>query len=213
MSKKMWHNIFKSKSQKAQLKLNRRHSRGFYEEYQQQQQQQSELPNGEKSKGVSNENDNISAYGSGNGDVNGSRNGNGNENKNKNGNNEQINVFEQQPLQSSFNSATLNEAQQLHAQQTLQHQQQQQHQHLSTFSRVRNTLFSKKRVRCAKSSESIARPRAHTHTNFDCFDCCDIRVYRYGRCSSHSHRHNNRNAAAAATTNNVTYHLHANRNT
>lgn len=158
MSKKMWHNIFKSKSQKAQqLKINRRHSRGFYEEYQ----QQSELPKGEKSTGFSheNENDNINAYGSGNGNVNGSRNGNGNENKN--GNNEQINVFEQQPLQSSFNSATLNEAQQLHAQQTLQHQQQ--HQHLSTFSRVRNTLFSKKRVRCAKSSESITRPRAHPH--------------------------------------------------
>lgn len=163
MSKKMWHNIFKSKSQKAQLKINRRHSRGFYEEYQ----QQSELPNGEKSTGFPNENDNINAYGSGNGNVNGSRNGNGNgnenKNKNKNGNNEQINVFEQQPLQSSFNSATLNEAQQLHAQQTLQHQQQQQHQHLSTFSRVRNTLFSKKRVRCAKSSESITRPRAHPH--------------------------------------------------
>lgn len=154
MSKKMWHNIFKSKSQKTQLKINRRHSRGFYEEYQ----QQSELPNDEKPTGLFSENGNLNAYGSGNENENGNR----NENENKNGNNGQINVFEQQPQQSSFNSATLNEAQQLHAQQALQHQQ---HQHLSTFSRVRNTLFSrhssKKRVRSAKSSESITRPRAH----------------------------------------------------
>lgn len=153
MSKKMWHNIFKSKSQKTQLKINRRHSRGFYEEYQ----QQSELLNDEKSSGFLNEIDNVHASGSRN--VNENENENRNENENKNGNNGQINVFEQQPQQSSFNSATLNEAQQLHAQQTLQHQQ---HQHLSTFSRVRNTLFSrhssKKRVRSAKSSESNYAP-------------------------------------------------------
>ncbi|XP_033255247.1 zinc finger C2HC domain-containing protein 1A-like [Drosophila miranda] len=98
----MWNKIFKSKSQKPQplAKINKRHSRGIYEEYQQL-------------------NDCC------------------------------INVFEQQPLKSSFNSLQLIEAQQSLPQQQQQHQQQQ----LSTFSRVRNT-FSLKRNSNGSSSSS-----------------------------------------------------------
>lgn len=183
MSKKMWHNIFKTKTQKTQLKINRRHSRGFYEEYQ----QQSELLNDEKSSRFLNVIDNVNASESRN------ENENENRNENKNGNNGQINVFEQQPQQSSFNSAILNEAQQLHAQQTLQPQQ---HQHLSTFSRVRNTLFSrhssKKRVTAyAKSSESNYAPTCtHTEKSIVSIDVKTIYI------------------AVAAASEIVTYHLH-----
>ncbi|XP_017961817.2 uncharacterized protein LOC108654786 isoform X5 [Drosophila navojoa] len=131
MSKKMWHKIFKSKSQKQQQplsKINKRHSRGIYEEYQ----QLNELLNGEKSQAArfasENENENVNE--------NGKANGNGSNCCSSSGN---INVFEQQPLQSSFNSLALSEAQQ-QQQQSHHQQQQQQSQQLSTFSRVRNTF-------------------------------------------------------------------------
>ncbi|XP_062136492.1 homeobox protein 5 isoform X2 [Drosophila sulfurigaster albostrigata] len=123
MSKKMWRKIFKSKPQKQQQqqlnKINKRHSRGIYEEYQ----QLNELLSGEqhKSQSLCSEN----------------------EHEIENGKNGNINVFEQQPQQSSFNSAALlSEAQQeqQQLQQQQQQQQQQQSQQLSTFSRVRNTF-------------------------------------------------------------------------
>ncbi|XP_033250760.1 uncharacterized protein LOC117189809 [Drosophila miranda] len=127
MSKKMWNKIFKSKSQKPQplAKINKRHSRGIYEEYQ----QLNDLLVSEKAQ--------LNFC-------------NQRENENENGNgcgNGSINVFEQQPLKSSFNSLQLIEAQQSLPQQ--QHQQQQ----LSTFSRVRNT-FSLKRNSNGSSSSS-----------------------------------------------------------
>ncbi|KAH8328874.1 hypothetical protein KR074_008216 [Drosophila pseudoananassae] len=136
MSKKMWNKIFKSKSQKPQPlgKINKRHSRGIYEEYQ----QLNDLLAGEKAQLNFNQNEKENDHG------NGCGNGNGNGN---------INVFEQQPQQSSFNSLQLSEAQQQHHQQ----QQQQQQQQLSTFSRVRNTFSlkrNKKQPTNAKSSES-----------------------------------------------------------
>ncbi|XP_026840589.1 uncharacterized protein LOC6589976 isoform X2 [Drosophila persimilis] len=131
MSKKMWNKIFKSKSQKPQplAKINKRHSRGIYEEYQ----QLNDLLVSEKAQ--------LNFC-------------NQRENENENGNgcgNGSINVFEQQPLKSSFNSLQLIEAQQSLPQQQQQHQQPQQQ--LSTFSRVRNT-FSLKRNSNGSSSSS-----------------------------------------------------------
>ncbi|TDG43050.1 hypothetical protein AWZ03_010514 [Drosophila navojoa] len=167
MSKKMWHKIFKSKSQKQQQplsKINKRHSRGIYEEYQ----QLNELLNGEKSQAArfasENENENVNE--------NGKANGNGSNCCSSSGN---INVFEQQPLQSSFNSLALSEAQQ-QQQQSHHQQQQQQSQQLSTFSRVRNTFSlrrnssnnnnssssNKKQTPNAKSSESATPTRTPT---------------------------------------------------
>ncbi|XP_064538028.1 putative uncharacterized protein DDB_G0277255 isoform X5 [Drosophila montana] len=143
MSKKMWHKIFKSKAQKQQQqlnKINKRHSRGIYEEYQ----QLNDLLNGEKSP--------VLRFCS--------------ENENENGNNNSgsgsgnINVFEQQPQQSSFNSAALSEAQQQQQQQPLP-QQQQQSQHLSTFSRVRNT-FSLRRNNNNNNSSSSSNNKKQT---------------------------------------------------
>ncbi|EDV37397.2 uncharacterized protein Dana_GF13426, isoform F [Drosophila ananassae] len=138
MSKKMWNKIFKSKSQKPQPlgKINKRHSRGIYEEYQ----QLNDLLAGEKAQLNFSQNEKENDHGNGCGNGNG--NGNGN-----------INVFEQQPQQSSFNSLQLSEAQQEHH----HHHQQQQQQQLSTFSRVRNTFSlkrNKKQPTNAKSSES-----------------------------------------------------------
>ncbi|KAH8321922.1 hypothetical protein KR067_009823 [Drosophila pandora] len=140
MSKKMWNKIFKSKSQKPQPlgKINKRHSRGIYEEYQ----QLNDLLAGEKAQLNFSQNEKENDHGNGCGNGNG--NGNGN-----------INVFEQQPQQSSFNSLQLSEAQQQHHHH--HHQQQQQQQQLSTFSRVRNTFSlkrNKKQPTNAKSSES-----------------------------------------------------------
>ncbi|XP_043066272.1 putative leucine-rich repeat-containing protein DDB_G0290503 isoform X1 [Drosophila bipectinata] len=136
MSKKMWNKIFKSKSQKSQPlgKINKRHSRGIYEEYQ----QLNDLLAGEKAQLNFNQNEKENDHGNGCGNANGNAN---------------INVFEQQPQQSSFNSLQLSEAQQQHHQQLQQQQQQQ----LSTFSRVRNTFSlkrNKKQPTNAKSSES-----------------------------------------------------------
>ncbi|XP_068144518.1 LOW QUALITY PROTEIN: serine-rich adhesin for platelets [Drosophila tropicalis] len=122
MSKKMWNKIFKSKSQKQQQqlnKINKRHSRGIFEEYQ----QLNELLVGEEVENGCNENATPNAYGNGNGCGNGKGN---------------INVFEQTPQQSSFNSSSLSEAQQQQQQQ--QQQQTQRQHHLSTFSRVCNTF-------------------------------------------------------------------------
>ncbi|XP_017148269.1 uncharacterized protein LOC108159466 isoform X1 [Drosophila miranda] len=133
MSKKMWNKIFKSKSQKPQplAKINKRHSRGIYEEYQ----QLNDLLVSEKAQlNFCNQRENENENGNGNGCGNGS-----------------INVFEQQPLKSSFNSLQLIEAQQSLPQQQQQHQQPQQQ--LSTFSRVRNT-FSLKRNSNGSSSSS-----------------------------------------------------------
>lgn len=144
MSKKMWHKIFKSKSQKPQqplAKINKRHSRGIYEEYQ----QLNDLLAGEKAQlSFSDQGQNEKENEHGNG--NGCGNGNGS-----------INVFEQQPRQSSFNSSEFSEA---HQQQQHQQSPQQQSQQLSTFSRVRNTFSlrrggnNKKQLLNAKSSES-----------------------------------------------------------
>ncbi|KAH8280542.1 hypothetical protein KR018_009485 [Drosophila ironensis] len=147
MSKKMWNKIFKSKSQKAQplAKINKRHSRGIYEEYQ----QLNDLLAGEKAQLNFSPNEKENEHGNGCG--NEIRNGNGNGNGNGT-----INVFEQPPHQSSFNSLQLSEAHQLQQQQR-QQQSQVQQQQLSTFSRVRNTFSlkrSKKSQPNAKSSES-----------------------------------------------------------
>ncbi|XP_070140757.1 histone-lysine N-methyltransferase, H3 lysine-79 specific isoform X4 [Drosophila kikkawai] len=153
MSKKMWNKIFKSKSQKPQqplAKINKRHSRGIYEEYQ----QLNDLLAGEKAQlNFSDQGQNEKENEHGNGNGNGCGNGNGS-----------INVFEQQPRQSSFNSLEFSEAhqQQLLQQQQYQQSSQQQHQQqqqLSTFSRVRNTFSlrrgnNKKQLLNAKSSES-----------------------------------------------------------
>ncbi|XP_020805874.1 LOW QUALITY PROTEIN: uncharacterized protein LOC110182198 [Drosophila serrata] len=154
MSKKMWNKIFKSKSQKPQAlaKINKRHSRGIYEEYQ----QLNDLLAGEKPQLSFNDqgqNEKENEHGNGNG--NGCGNGNGS-----------INVFEQQPRQSSFNSLEFSEAhQQQQRQQQYQQspQQQQQHQQqLSTFSRVRNTFSlkrgnnNKKQLLNAKSTTTTA---------------------------------------------------------
>ncbi|XP_046866330.1 formin-J isoform X4 [Drosophila willistoni] len=128
MSKKMWNKIFKSKSQKQQQqlnKINKRHSRGIFEEYQ----QLNELLVGEKVENGCNEN----APPNGNGNEYGNRNVSGNGNGKGN-----INVFQQPPQRSSFNSSSLSEAQQQQQQQ--QQQQTQRQHHLSTFSRVCNTF-------------------------------------------------------------------------
>ncbi|KAH8291441.1 hypothetical protein KR054_011804 [Drosophila jambulina] len=159
MSKKMWNKIFKSKSQKPQqplAKINKRHSRGIYEEYQ----QLNDLLAGEKAQlNFSDQGQNEKENEHGNGNGNGCGNGNGNGNGNCS-----INVFEQQPRQSSFNSLEFSEA---HQQQQYQQspQQQQQQQQLSTFSRVRNTFSlrrgnnnNKKQLLNAKSSESATPP-------------------------------------------------------
>lgn len=145
----MWHKIFKSKSQKPQqplAKINKRHSRGIYEEYQ----QLNDLLAGEKAQlSFSDQGQNEKENEHGNG--NGCGNGNGS-----------INVFEQQPRQSSFNSSEFSEA---HQQQQHQQSPQQQSQQLSTFSRVRNTFSlrrggnnNKKQLLNAKSSESANTP-------------------------------------------------------
>ncbi|EDW60687.2 putative uncharacterized protein DDB_G0277255 isoform X2 [Drosophila virilis] len=147
MSKKMWHKIFKSKAQKQQQqlnKINKRHSRGIYEEYQ----QLNELLNGEKSP--------VSRFCSENENENGNNNSNSNNNCSSGSGN--INVFEQQPQQSSFNSAALSEAQQ---QQQPLPQQQQQSQHLSTFSRVRNT-FSLRRNNNNNNNSSSSNNKKQT---------------------------------------------------
>ncbi|KAH8254490.1 hypothetical protein KR032_010431 [Drosophila birchii] len=168
MSKKMWNKIFKSKSQKPQqplAKINKRHSRGIYEEYQ----QLNDLLAGEKAQlNFNNQGQNEKENELGNGNGNGCGNANGS-----------INVFEQQPRQSSFNSLEFSEA---HQQQLLQQQQQQQYQpspqqqqQLSTFSRVRNTFSlrrgnnNKKQLLNAKSSESATPPEmgAATAINAD----------------------------------------------
>nr|XP_016929105.1 serine-rich adhesin for platelets isoform X2 [Drosophila suzukii] len=146
MSKKMWQKIFKSKSQKPQPlgKINKRHSRIVYEEYQ----QLNDLLAGENGQlNFSNEKENEHENGNANGPVCG--NGNGSS-SNSNSN---INVFEQQPLQSSFNSLEFSEAHQLHQLQQPKQQQQQ----LSTFSRVRNTFSlrrNSKKLAHVKPSES-----------------------------------------------------------
>ncbi|XP_022227558.2 formin-J isoform X2 [Drosophila obscura] len=142
MSKKMWNKIFKSKSQKPQplAKINKRHSRGIYEEYQ----QLNDLLASEKTQlNFCNQREN--------------ENGNGNGCGNGNGYGSSINVFEQQPQQSSFNSLQLSEAQQSLPQQHQQRQQQQQQQQqpqqqLSTFSRVRNTFSLKRNSNNSSSS-------------------------------------------------------------
>ncbi|XP_017024553.1 uncharacterized protein [Drosophila kikkawai] len=155
MSKKMWNKIFKSKSQKPQqplAKINKRHSRGIYEEYQ----QLNDLLAGEKAQlNFSDQGQNEKENEHGNGNGNGCGNGNGS-----------INVFEQQPRQSSFNSLEFSEAhqQQLLQQQQYQQSSQQQHQQqqqLSTFSRVRNTFSlrrgnNKKQLLNAKSTTNTA---------------------------------------------------------
>ncbi|XP_016988732.1 uncharacterized protein LOC108051224 isoform X10 [Drosophila rhopaloa] len=141
MSKKMWHKIFKSKSQKAPplTKINKRHSRIVYEEYQ----QLNDLLDGEKEQlNFSNEKENE--HENGNGPACG--NGNGN-----------INVFEQQPLQSSFNSLEFSEAHQQQQQQQQQHQPKQQQQQLSTFSRVRNTFSIR---RSSNNSKKLANAKS-----------------------------------------------------
>nr|XP_043066271.1 uncharacterized protein LOC108132933 isoform X2 [Drosophila bipectinata] len=145
MSKKMWNKIFKSKSQKSQPlgKINKRHSRGIYEEYQ----QLNDLLAGEKAQLNFNQNEKENDHGNGCGNANGNAN---------------INVFEQQPQQSSFNSLQLSEAQQQHHQQLQQQQQQQ----LSTFSRVRNT-FSLKRN---KKQPTNAKSTINATTDLDAED-------------------------------------------
>ncbi|XP_017124493.1 uncharacterized protein LOC108144311 isoform X2 [Drosophila elegans] len=149
MSKKMWHKIFKSKAQKPPplAKINKRHSRIVYEEYQQLNEKEQLNFSNEKENEHENGNENEKGPACGNG--NGS-----------------INVFEQQPLQSSFNSLEFSEAQQQQQQQ--QHQPKQQQQQLSTFSRVRNTFSirrssnnsNSKKLANAKSSESDAASSA-----------------------------------------------------
>nr|XP_016929106.1 serine-rich adhesin for platelets isoform X3 [Drosophila suzukii] len=153
MSKKMWQKIFKSKSQKPQPlgKINKRHSRIVYEEYQ----QLNDLLAGENGQlNFSNEKENEHENGNANGPVCG--NGNGSS-SNSNSN---INVFEQQPLQSSFNSLEFSEAHQLHQLQQPKQQQQQ----LSTFSRVRNTFSlrrnSKKLAHVKPTTSSTTDPEA-----------------------------------------------------
>ncbi|KAH8358254.1 hypothetical protein KR084_010199 [Drosophila pseudotakahashii] len=149
MSKKMWQKIFKSKSQKPQplAKINKRHSRIVYEEYQQLNDLLAGGENGQLN--FSNEKENEHENGNGNGPAC----GNGNSSSNSH-----INVFEQQPLQSSFNSLEFSEAHQ----QQQQHQPKQQQQQLSTFSRVRNTFSirrnsnNSKKLANAKPSESVA---------------------------------------------------------
>ncbi|XP_070069868.1 uncharacterized protein [Drosophila takahashii] len=144
MSKKMWQKIFKSKSQKPQplAKINKRHSRIVYEEYQ----QLNDLLAGGENGQLNFSNEKENEHENGNGPACG--NGNGN-----------INVFEQPPLQSSFNSLEFSEA---HQQQQQQHQPKQQQQQLSTFSRVRNTFSirrnsnNSKKLANAKPSESVA---------------------------------------------------------
>ncbi|XP_026835820.1 uncharacterized protein LOC6548229 isoform X2 [Drosophila erecta] len=139
MSKKMWQKIFKSKSQKPQplAKINKRHSRIVYEEFQ----QLNDLLAGENGQ-LSFSNEKENEHENGNGSGSGS-----------------INVFEQQPLQGSFNSLQFSEAQQQQ-----QQQQKSQQQQLSTFSRVRNTFSMKrnssKKLENAKPSESDAATAA-----------------------------------------------------
>ncbi|EDW79721.2 uncharacterized protein Dwil_GK17934 [Drosophila willistoni] len=99
--------------------------RGIFEEYQ----QLNELLVGEKVENGCNEN----APPNGNGNEYGNRNVSGNGNGKGN-----INVFQQPPQRSSFNSSSLSEAQQQQQQQ--QQQQTQRQHHLSTFSRVCNTF-------------------------------------------------------------------------
>ncbi|XP_039484073.1 uncharacterized protein LOC120446909 isoform X3 [Drosophila santomea] len=139
MSKKMWQKIFKSKSQKPQplAKINKRHSRIAYEEYQ----QLNDLLAGEKGQlsSFSNEKENEHENGNGNG-----------------GGSSSINVFEQQPLQGSFNSLQFSEAQQQQQQQQ-QQQKSQQHQ-LSTFSRVRNTFSMKRNSSSSSKKQGNAKP-------------------------------------------------------
>ncbi|XP_033156631.1 uncharacterized protein LOC117138569 isoform X10 [Drosophila mauritiana] len=138
MSKKMWQKIFKSKSQKPQplAKINKRHSRIAYEEYQ----QLTDL--------LAGENGQLSF-------------GNEKENEHENGNGSgSINVFEQQPLQGSFNSLQFSEAHQLQQQQQQKSQQQQ----LSTFSRVRNT-FSMKRNSSSSKKLGNAKPTTSSTTD------------------------------------------------
>ncbi|XP_016947012.1 serine-rich adhesin for platelets isoform X1 [Drosophila biarmipes] len=134
MSKKMWQKIFKSKAQKPQplAKINKRHSRVVYEEYQ----QLGDLlaaESGQLCFGSEKENEMENACGNGSASGNSSC---------------SINIFEQPPLQSSFNSLELSEAHQL---------QQPRQQQLSTFSRVRNTFSLRRNSRklgTAKPSES-----------------------------------------------------------
>ncbi|XP_032571488.1 uncharacterized protein LOC6609547 isoform X4 [Drosophila sechellia] len=138
MSKKMWQKIFKSKSQKPQplSKINKRHSRIAYEEYQ----QLTDLlagENGQLSFGNEKENEHENGNGSGG-----------------------IDVFEQQPLQGSFNSLQFSEAHQLQQQQQQKSQQQQ----LSTFSRVRNT-FSMKRNSSSSKKLGNAKPTTSSTTD------------------------------------------------
>ncbi|EDW00672.1 GH20883 [Drosophila grimshawi] len=151
MSKKMWHKIFKSKAQKQQQqqqlnKINKRHSRGIYEEYQ----QLNDLLNGEKSPALRlcSENEN--------------ENGNCNSNSNSNCNSGNINVFEQQPQQSSFNSAALSEAQQQQLLAQQQQQQQQQTQQLSTFSRVRNTFSLRRNNNSSNNKKQTPNAKSTT---------------------------------------------------
>ncbi|XP_017077815.1 uncharacterized protein LOC108112470 isoform X4 [Drosophila eugracilis] len=147
MSKKMWQKIFKSKSQKPQplTKINKRHSRIVYEEYQ----QLNDLLAGENGQmNFSNEKENEHENGNGNGPACG--NGNGNNN-----------VFEQQPLQSSFNSLEFSEANQLQHQQKQQPQQQ----HLSTFSRVRNTFSMRRNSNNNSKKLAIAKPTTSATTD------------------------------------------------
>ncbi|XP_016947020.1 uncharacterized protein LOC108022546 isoform X10 [Drosophila biarmipes] len=124
MSKKMWQKIFKSKAQKPQplAKINKRHSRVVYEEYQ----QLGDLlaaESGQLCFGSEKENEMENACGNGSASGNSSC---------------SINIFEQPPLQSSFNSLELSEAHQL---------QQPRQQQLSTFSRVRNTFSLRRNSR------------------------------------------------------------------
>ncbi|XP_026835824.1 uncharacterized protein LOC6548229 isoform X5 [Drosophila erecta] len=137
MSKKMWQKIFKSKSQKPQplAKINKRHSRIVYEEFQ----QLNDLLAGENGQ-LSFSNEKENEHENGNGSGSGS-----------------INVFEQQPLQGSFNSLQFSEAQQQQ-----QQQQKSQQQQLSTFSRVRNT-FSMKR----NSSKKLENAKPTTSSTTD----------------------------------------------
>jgi len=81
MSKKMWQKIFKSKSQKQQPlgKINKRHSRIVYEEYQ----QLNDLLAGENGQlNFSNEKENEHENGNANGPVCGNGNGSSSSNSN-----------------------------------------------------------------------------------------------------------------------------------
>ncbi|XP_070069866.1 uro-adherence factor A isoform X2 [Drosophila takahashii] len=146
MSKKMWQKIFKSKSQKPQplAKINKRHSRIVYEEYQ----QLNDLLAGGENGQLNFSNEKENEHENGNGPACG--NGNGN-----------INVFEQPPLQSSFNSLEFSEA---HQQQQQQHQPKQQQQQLSTFSRVRNTFSIR---RNSNNSKKLANAKPTTSCTTD----------------------------------------------